>query len=74
MHINDSLVSGLVELPQLLSSGSLGGLVEVRVESAPGSSDLTANTQLVVNGLGLLRGVEPRIEILEGLREPVMLY
>jgi len=69
VDIEDGLVARLVELPQLLASGGARGLVVVRVQTLPDSSTLLRQAELVIHGLRFLRGLEPLVEVAQGVRE-----
>jgi hypothetical protein len=69
VDVHDGLVALIVEATEFLTSGSIGSLLEVAVQSGPASICLLCETELVVNSLSLLSGLCLGVEVLKGLGE-----
>lgn len=65
VDVKDLLATLVVEVSELLASGGTHGLLEVGVQARPGSNALVSDTVLLVEALGLCRGLVLGIELLE---------
>jgi hypothetical protein len=65
VDIKDLLAALVVEVSELLASRGTHGLFEVGVQTRPGSDALVSDTVLLVEALGLCRGLVLGIELLE---------
>lgn len=71
VHIQDLLLTLLVECTQLLTRRGIGRLLEVRAETLPSFVGASADAVLLVHGLCALGGLETLVELLQGQGEAI---
>lgn len=71
VDVEHLLVSLLVERSELLTSRGTGGLLEVRVQTAPASGGGGGHTKLGIDGLSLLGCLVLAVELVESVHESV---